>query len=140
MLSILETAQGYIKTVVNYLEPAMILPALTIYGLVLFYIYYIRITRPLAGTTEWIDREVNKPRMTFLVKRHPMERRDIFSDGSLQRGTGIMQVGQTHWLLRLAGSSMKRILRVGHGADLWLSKKYINALMARLERRRPTVS
>ncbi|NLT14102.1 MAG: discoidin domain-containing protein [Clostridiales bacterium] len=63
------------KTMVQYLT--LVFPAVTLVCLFLFFRYYLKVTQPLAGTTEWIMRIVNKPQFTLLHRRHPMERRDI---------------------------------------------------------------
>ena len=76
-LSILETVQKYIKVAINYLEPAMAFLVIAVFLLALFFAYYRKVTKPLAGTTEWIAIEINKPKFSFLFQRHPMEKRDI---------------------------------------------------------------
>lgn len=63
------------KTIVQYLT--LVFPAVTLVCLFLFFRYYLKVTQPLAGTTEWISRIVSKPKFTLLHRRHPMERRDI---------------------------------------------------------------
>ena len=64
------------KTVINYLEPAMIFPLITLLLLALFFIYYRKASQAPVGTLEWIQRAVEKPRLTFITKRHPMEKKD----------------------------------------------------------------
>ena len=56
-------------------EIVMIFPIITIALIALFFIYYIKVTRPRAGTAEWITRAIDTPRFEF--KRYPLERRDI---------------------------------------------------------------
>ena len=73
---LLETVKGHANAVLNYLEPAMIFPVATVFFLTLFFLYFRKATQPLAGTTEWIEREVSKQRMTFLLSRYPMESKD----------------------------------------------------------------
>ena len=68
--------RGYCIVVANYLEAAMIFPVITVAGIALFFIYYRKITQPLAGTIEWVDMEINKPVFTVFVRRFPMEKRD----------------------------------------------------------------
>lgn len=63
------------RTMVQYLT--LVFPAVTLVCLFMFFRYYLKVTQPLAGTTEWITRIVNKPKFTLLHRRHPMERRDI---------------------------------------------------------------
>jgi dolichyl-phosphate-mannose-protein mannosyltransferase len=60
----------------NYSYWTIVLPAITVLGLLLFFKYYRKVTLPLAGTTEWIQRIVNRPRFTFTFPLHRMERRD----------------------------------------------------------------
>jgi 4-amino-4-deoxy-L-arabinose transferase-like glycosyltransferase len=55
----------------------LVFPIVTLFCLFLFFRYYLKVTQPLKGTTEWITRIVNKPRFTLLHRRHPMERRDL---------------------------------------------------------------
>jgi dolichyl-phosphate-mannose-protein mannosyltransferase len=50
--------------------------AIAVICLLLFFRYYRQATLPLAGTTEWITRTINKPRFSMTFRRHPMERRD----------------------------------------------------------------
>ncbi len=50
---------------------------ITVLGLMTFFHYYINISRPAPGTTEWITRIMTKPKFTIFFKRHRMARRDI---------------------------------------------------------------
>lgn len=63
-----------LNTLTQYLT--LVFPVVTIIFLFLFFIYYRRVSQPLAGTTEWITRLINKPKFSLLQKRHRMERRD----------------------------------------------------------------
>jgi len=68
------------QTIGNFfagLTPVMIFPLITGIFLLLFFAYYIKIMRPLPGTTEWIKRDVQKAPLTFLNRRHPMKKQDI---------------------------------------------------------------
>ena len=67
----------YLKIALNYLQPSMIFPIILLFYLYLFFRYYIRISRPSPGTTEWIACEVTKPRLNFFFTRHPMEKADF---------------------------------------------------------------
>ena len=49
----------------------------TILGILAFLVYYLHVVKPRRGTTEWIDREINKPRFRYVFKLYKMERRDI---------------------------------------------------------------
>lgn len=53
-----------------------IFPLITIFCLLLFYRYYLKISQPLAGTTEWITRIINRPQFTMTFRCHPMVRKD----------------------------------------------------------------
>ena len=75
MPSLLST--NNIDNILGKLEPVMLFPFFTVWFIVLFYIYYVKISRPLPYTSQWIDREVNKPRFSCQGSRHPMEKRDI---------------------------------------------------------------
>jgi len=48
----------------------------TIIGIFAFLAYYIRISQPRRGTTEWISRVINPPRFRFTFKLYKMEKRD----------------------------------------------------------------
>lgn len=61
-------------TFTSYLT--LVFPIVTLFGLVLFFKYYGKVISPLAGTTEWIERIVNKPAFTLMHRRHKMTRRD----------------------------------------------------------------
>ena len=52
-------------------------PVVTVICLLLFFRYYRKISRPLAGTTEWITRIIERPEFTLTYRRHPMVRKDI---------------------------------------------------------------
>ena len=54
-----------------------VFPIVTVLGLLLFFRYYKRVTDPLVGTAEWITRVVDKPRFSFMMRRHPMTVGDI---------------------------------------------------------------
>ena len=69
--------QRLINTISEYIGPTTIFPVVTLLIIALFFIYYRKVTQPLAGTTEWIAMEVNKPKMTFPLTRHPMEKTDV---------------------------------------------------------------
>jgi len=45
--------------------------------LLFFFIYYTRVIQPRKGTTEWVQAELSKSGLTFLLRRHPMEKKDI---------------------------------------------------------------
>jgi len=57
--------------------PAAFFPVAVGGFLMFFFIYYIKILKPQKGTVEWIEMAVNKPVLTVLNKRYPMERQDI---------------------------------------------------------------
>jgi len=52
-------------------------PVFTILFLFAFFIYYYKLSRPQNGTTEWITEEITETRLTLLIRRHPMRKRDI---------------------------------------------------------------
>lgn len=60
----------------NYSYLTIVFPTITVFCLLLFFIYYRKINMPLAGTTEWITRIINKPKFTLTYRRHPMSRED----------------------------------------------------------------
>ena len=57
--------------------PAMVLPLAVGLLVVLFVVYYIVVLPPKRCTTQWIDDEVEKGKLTFLNKRFKMGKRDI---------------------------------------------------------------
>ena len=77
MLSIIETIRIYAPFIWEYVGPAIVFPVVTLICLAYFFRYYKRIAEPLAGTTEWIAWEIERPLMTFFKKRYPMEKKDI---------------------------------------------------------------
>ncbi len=64
------------ESVLYYSYLTIVFPVITVICLLLFFRYYRQATLPLAGTTEWITRMINKPRFSLTFRRHPMERRD----------------------------------------------------------------
>ena len=50
---------------------------ITILGIVAFLTYYLHVVKPRRGTTEWIERAINKPRFRFVFTLYRMEKRDI---------------------------------------------------------------
>ena len=56
--------------------PVVIFPIITVVCIVLFFMYYRKISLPLPGTMEWIDRNIQKPQFTFLSSRYAMEKKD----------------------------------------------------------------
>ena len=56
---------------------AHVLMGITILGILAFLAYYIHVLRPRRGTTEWIDRTVNKPRFRYEFTLYRMEKRDV---------------------------------------------------------------
>ena len=77
MPEVIDTLQSFLEIVRRDVTPTIIFPVATVVCLLLFFRYYIRICRPRPGTTEWITRAVNKPRLTFLTIRHPMQLKDL---------------------------------------------------------------
>ena len=75
LLGIFEALREYMNAVANYIVPTMVFPIVTVFLLALFFLYYRKISQPLAGTTEWIVWEVQKPRFSF--SRHRMGKSDI---------------------------------------------------------------
>ena len=66
-----------IKTVIDYLEPAMVFPVITAALVVLFFVYYRKASMPRANTLEWIARAVVPPQLAFLRGRYPIGKRDV---------------------------------------------------------------
>ena len=67
----------YLVSVFGKLTPTVLFPIATLIGLIWFFLYYVKMSRPLPGTTEWITKDLAKPRHSFLMTRHPMEKSDI---------------------------------------------------------------
>jgi len=67
----------YIRQILDNFKPVMFFPAIIVLLIVLFFVYYFMVSRPLPGTTQWIDNTVNRPRLSFLTTRHRMEKGDI---------------------------------------------------------------
>jgi len=53
----------------------MVFPIVVALFAALFFFFYVKVSLPKAGTAEWIERAVHKPRFKFC--RYPVERRDI---------------------------------------------------------------
>ena len=70
-------ALEYIKTILGNVTPTVIFPIVTVFLLALFFIYYFKVSQPLAGTAGWITTAPVKKRLTFFTSRYPMEKRDI---------------------------------------------------------------
>ncbi|MDR0490423.1 MAG: glycosyltransferase family 39 protein [Oscillospiraceae bacterium] len=68
---------AWINTALNYLEPAMVFPVITVLLLLVFFLYYKNVSQSSANSLEWVERVVNPPRLTFVKTRHPMEIKDI---------------------------------------------------------------
>ena len=75
-LEFFETLRRYIHIITQRVQPVIIFPALALFFLAIFYLYYVRITQPLAGTTEWISWEIDKSRISLFTRRHPMAKKD----------------------------------------------------------------
>jgi dolichyl-phosphate-mannose--protein O-mannosyl transferase len=56
---------------------AVIFPIVTVFFLLVFFLYYIKILQPKSGTTEWVFMGAIKSELTFLSRRFPLEKRDI---------------------------------------------------------------
>ena len=64
------------NTILNNITPTVFFPIVTVFALVMFFVYYIKISQPLRGTTEWIQRDTAKKSVTFFSQRHPMKKKD----------------------------------------------------------------
>ena len=61
----------------NGLTPADILPSITVFLILLFFVYYISIVVPRQGTAEWISRKIHKDRLSLFAPRYSMDKKDI---------------------------------------------------------------
>ncbi|UOO38075.1 phospholipid carrier-dependent glycosyltransferase [Oscillospiraceae bacterium CM] len=77
-------------TVLYYANLTIVFPVITVICLLLFFLYYWKITQPLSGTTEWIDRIINKPRLTFAFPRHRLARRDVLPMTAITLVTAVL--------------------------------------------------
>lgn len=59
------------------IQTVHLFPIFTVVLILLFFIYYLKAIRPKAGTTEWIEMEIETPSRTFLLPRHKMSEHDI---------------------------------------------------------------
>ena len=55
----------------------LVFPIVTALCLIFFFLYYIKISLPKPGTTDWITEACTKQRFSLPKKRFPMERRDL---------------------------------------------------------------
>lgn len=67
----------FLDWVSNTFSFTLFFPVITLVLLLYFFLYYLKASRPLAGTTEWVDAEISKVDLTFFNSRHPLEKRDI---------------------------------------------------------------
>ncbi|MDR2599485.1 MAG: phospholipid carrier-dependent glycosyltransferase [Oscillospiraceae bacterium] len=68
----------FINLIRDNINPVVVFPIATIYLLLLFFWYYVKILQPEKGSSEWIGMKVDKPnRLTFLTHRYTMTRSDI---------------------------------------------------------------
>ena len=70
-------ALDFLGTILNNLTITIVFPSVTVFLLALFFLYYMRCSQPLSGTTDWIPMIANMKRLSFISVRHPMEKRDI---------------------------------------------------------------
>jgi len=59
------------------LQTVHLFPFFTILFVVLFFVYYLIAIRPKAGTTEWIEMEIEQPNRAFMVPCYKMAKSDI---------------------------------------------------------------
>ena len=81
--SILLGFAAFFRNFSSQITMAVIFPIITLIGLFIFFFYYMKATQPLAGTHEWIMRELDKPRFVFHTTRYPMEKNDIIPFASI---------------------------------------------------------
>ena len=67
---------NYIGNMFSSPLPA-VFPVAVILFLIGFFVYYFKAIQPRKGTADWIQAEVNKNNFNFLMRRHPLKRRDI---------------------------------------------------------------
>lgn len=77
MREIITALEENFKQVLEITTVAVIFPIITVLFLVIFFLYYRRISNPLNGTYEWIERRISTTRLTLIAARYPMEKRDI---------------------------------------------------------------
>ena len=61
----------------SYSYWTLVFPAVTICGLILFLLYYLKSIRPRLGTIEWITEEVKTRPFHLPARRHPLVLRDL---------------------------------------------------------------
>lgn len=61
----------------SYSYWTLVFPVVTVASLLSFFLYYLKASRPLRGTTEWITEHVREKKLSMPSRRYPMERRDI---------------------------------------------------------------
>jgi len=68
----------FFESLIDSILPG-IFPTLTILFIFCFFVYYLIVIQPRKGTTEWVQVELEKEKrsLTFLTRRHPLERKDI---------------------------------------------------------------
>ena len=66
-----------LQVIQQHLSLTLLFPAATLIFLIWFFLRYRKASRPLPGTSEWIDMEVSRTGLTFLLARRPMGKRDV---------------------------------------------------------------
>ena len=133
-LEFLETLRRYIDTAIRHIEPVIIFPAAALIFLAIFFLYYKRVTQPLAGTTEWITLEINKPRTLSFSWRYPMAKNDaaplaiiaavftflaLFQLGDTSAPQSFFQFNQKRNIINIELSRPENISKIMFYTGLW---------------------
>ena len=77
MQEFIATLRDSTSELLSIATPAAVFLFVAAFYILMFFSYYIRISRSPAGTTEWIDRIVTRTKLTIITARHPMEKKDV---------------------------------------------------------------
>jgi len=66
-----------ITDIIKPMDTVMIFPFIVGLSILLFFVYYIKVVQPRAGTVQWISDVMGKGELSLLNKRFPMEMKDF---------------------------------------------------------------
>ena len=67
----------FVENISNRVAMTSIFPIFTLVVISVLFLYYMYVSHPRSGTTQWVDAHVTKSSIRFLMNRYPMEKRDI---------------------------------------------------------------
>ena len=77
MQNSISSLQVFLEQFAKKATSAVVFPIIALFFITLFFIYYKKVSQPLTGTSEWIERRITKSHLFFMATRHPMEKSDV---------------------------------------------------------------